>query len=121
MNNISPFEQFFCQNPNHIFLKVFGCRCFPCLKPYDSDKLEARSISYTLLDYSPHHKGYNCLSDTGEMYITSDVIFEETYFPFANISKENVSSLISKPSQTILHVLVKSKINSLFVPLLPLV
>ena len=36
------------------------------------------------LGYSPMHKSYKCLDrSTGRIYISRDVVFDETVFPFA--------------------------------------
>lgn len=47
------------------------------------------------------------------MYISRDVVFDETYFPFAHNSKGHVSSSVSKPPQIVLPDLDKAKSNSL--------
>ena len=37
------------------------------------------------LGYRPMHKGYKCLDkSTGRIYISHDIVFDETVFPFAN-------------------------------------
>lgn len=41
LNCISPIEKLFGITPLYSFLKVFGCLCFPCLKPYNSHKLQS--------------------------------------------------------------------------------
>ncbi|WVZ94202.1 hypothetical protein U9M48_040123, partial [Paspalum notatum var. saurae] len=39
-----------------------------------------------LFGYSNLHKGYKCLDiDTGRLYISRDVVFDETVFTFANL------------------------------------
>jgi hypothetical protein len=39
------------------------------------------------LGYSPHHKGVKCLdTSTGCVYISKDVVFDESVFPFATVN-----------------------------------
>ena len=60
------------------------------------------------LGYSLIHKGYKCLSPTDRIFISKDVIFDETYFPSiivyssppiiaSTFSEFHVSSLIPTP------------------------
>lgn len=63
---------------------VFGCACWPNLRPYNSRKLGFRSKQCIFLGYSSAHKGYKCFHrETGRMYISRDVVFDENKFPFA--------------------------------------
>jgi len=39
----SPFTQLFKEKPNYSFLRVFGCACWPNLRPYNKHKLQFRS------------------------------------------------------------------------------
>ena len=76
---------FFKRVPNYKALRVFGCACFPCLRPYNQSKLQPRSEECLFLGYSGNHKGYKCLSKQGKIYISKDVIFNETHFPFLSL------------------------------------
>jgi hypothetical protein len=50
-------------------------------------KLEFRSKPCVFIGYSSHHKGYKCLDlETGRVYISRDVIFDEAVFPFSKSS-----------------------------------
>jgi hypothetical protein len=68
-------------------LKIFGCACWPHLRPYNKHKLSFRSKPCVFIGYSSLHKGYKCLDiDTGRVYISRDVIFDEAIFPFSTPS-----------------------------------
>ena len=48
-----PFQLLFDAHPNYANLRVFGCLCFPWLRPYTRNKLEPRSKPWVFLDYCP--------------------------------------------------------------------
>ena len=53
----------------------------------------------SFLGYSPHHKRYKCLDSKGKIFLSHDVIFNESSFPFS-VAKAHVSSPPSSvPSQ----------------------
>jgi histone deacetylase 1/2 len=80
----TPLERLFHEVPDYTFLKVFGCACWPHLRPYNSHKLELRSKKCVFLCYSSEHKGYKCFHvPTNRLFISRDVVFDETMFPFA--------------------------------------
>lgn len=82
----TPLEHLFKQSPDYNFLKVFGCACWPNLRPYNTRKLAFRSTRCVFLGYSNMHKGYKCLEvSTGRVYISRDVVFDEHIFPFAEL------------------------------------
>ncbi|KAL3830766.1 hypothetical protein ACJIZ3_019568 [Penstemon smallii] len=84
LKNVSPFEILFKKKPNYLFLKTFGCQCWPNLRPYNKHKIDFRSIPCIFLGYSPSHHGYLCYHvATSRMYISRDVIFDETNFPYS--------------------------------------
>jgi hypothetical protein len=98
LNNQSPFENLFHQVSDYKFLKVFGCACFPNPRPYNTHKFSQRSKECVFLGYSQHHKGYKCLHiDSGRVYISRDVIFHESRFPYA--SQVSTPPPISTPVQ----------------------
>uniref|UniRef100_A0A803PXS9 Integrase catalytic domain-containing protein n=1 Tax=Cannabis sativa TaxID=3483 RepID=A0A803PXS9_CANSA len=64
---VSPYEKLFQQKPDYNLFKVFGCSCFPLLRPYNNHKV---SFSHSVLHFSyltqPHcpsqysQHGYSC-------------------------------------------------------------
>ena len=58
LENQSPFLVLFRIEPDYSLLRVFGCLCFPWLRPYTKDKLSPRSKSCVFLGYSKIYKGY---------------------------------------------------------------
>ena len=88
INNSTPLELLFGQKPDYSFLRIFGCACWPNLRPYNSRKLQFRSKQCAFLGYSNLHKGFKCLDiSTGRVYISRDVVFDEGVFPFASLHK----------------------------------
>ena len=86
INFESPLERLFKQKPDYTSLRVFGCACWPNLRPYNKHKLEFRSKRCAFLGYSNLHKGFKCLDvATGRVYVSRDVIFDETIFPFSTL------------------------------------
>ena len=68
LNYLSPYEKLFQKSPTYDSLQVFGCACFPYLRPCNTNKLQFRSKRYVFLGYSLNHQGYRC--------------FDESSFPF---------------------------------------
>lgn len=82
----TPLEKLFHRKPNYQFLQVFGCACWPNLRPYNNHKLQFCSKQCAFLRYSHLHKGFKCLDiSTGRVYIFRDVIFDENVFPFSQL------------------------------------
>jgi hypothetical protein len=82
IDNTSPIERLFHKTLDYSSLKVFGCACWPHLRPYNKHKLSFRSKECVFLGYSASHKGYKCLDiDSGRVYVSRDVIFDENVFP----------------------------------------
>ncbi|MFS7946898.1 putative RNA-directed DNA polymerase [Helianthus anomalus] len=65
-SNTSPFLHIFHRKPDYSFLRVFGCQCFPYLRPYTHHKIDFRSTPCIFLGYSPFHHGYRCFDPVTE-------------------------------------------------------
>jgi hypothetical protein len=86
IHNETPVERLLKVKPNYDSLRIFGCACWPNLRPYMKRKLAYRSTRCVFLGYSPLHKGVKCLDVTsGCVYIYRDVVFDENVFPFASL------------------------------------
>ena len=87
LNLSSPYEKFFTTAPNYSKLKIFGCLCYPWLRPYTTNKLDTLSKPCVFLGYSLTQSAYYCLDpSTSKIYISRHVRFVETVFPFTNLS-----------------------------------
>ena len=86
INFSTPLNQLFNENPSYSSLRVFGCACWPNLRPYNKHKLQFRSKECAFLGYSDMHKGYKYLDiATSRVYISCDVVFDENVFPFSKL------------------------------------
>ena len=86
----TPVHKLFGKNPDYTMLKVFGCACWPNLRPYNTKKLSFRTTRCVFLGYSSSHKGYKCLDrSTKRVYISRDVIFDENVFPFEELNSKS--------------------------------
>ena len=85
LDNHSPYFKLYNQVFDCKDLKVFGCACYPFLRPYTNVKLAFRSKECVFLGYSSSHKGYKCLDSTDIIYISKDVVFNEFRFPFSEL------------------------------------
>lgn len=93
---VSPWESLCKKALEYTFLKVFGCSCFPWLKPYTTSKLEPKSKYCVFLGYSLYHKGYKCLDLLSQiLYISRHVTFDKSNFPFHKPSPSFSSQLLS--------------------------
>ena len=91
----SPWELLFHKAPDYSKLKVFGCSCYPWLKPYTQSKFDGKSIHCVFLGYSLQQKGYRCLDPSAtRVYISRHVLFNEVHFPFHDLKLPTV-----QPSQ----------------------
>jgi len=98
----SPYVKLLQKNPDYSFLKVFGCACYPLLRPYNNHKLMYRSKRCLFLGYCSK---YRCYDPTSKKTIISrHVIFDENTFP----GEDWISSL----SGSAANVLAPSKVSS---------
>ena len=93
-----PYHVLFNKLPDYNFVKTFGCSCFPLLRPYNNHILDYRSHECLFLGYSTSHKGYKCLSPSGKIFNSKDVLFNESKYPNVALFESTASS--SKSSST---------------------
>lgn len=95
LSNQSPYQTIFKEKPNYTKLKIFGCLCFPWLRPYTPHKLAPRSVPCIFLGYSLTQSAYLCMDQiTKRVYIFRHVKFDETTFPYSSTAH---STPLSKP------------------------
>jgi hypothetical protein len=81
INNETLVHRLLGTKPDYKSLRVFGCACWPNLRPYNKRKLAFRSTKCVFLGYSPKNKGVKCLEVSSErVYISRDVVFDEAIF-----------------------------------------
>jgi hypothetical protein len=86
LHHDTPLHRILGTTPDYSNLRVFGCVCWFNLHPYNTHKLQFCSMCCAFLGYSNMHKGNKCLDiSMGRVYISHDVVFDETMFPFAEI------------------------------------
>jgi histone deacetylase 1/2 len=86
INSQTPMERLFGSTGDYSLLRIFGCACWPNLRPYNNHKLQFRSKKCVFVGYSNSHKGYKCLDiSSGRLYISRDIVFDEIVFPFASL------------------------------------
>ncbi|KAL6278174.1 hypothetical protein ACE6H2_021775 [Prunus campanulata] len=84
LHDKSPFEVLFGDIPAISHLRIFGCACYPLLKPYLTNKLQPKTIKCVFLGYASQYKGYICYAVSGKrIYISRHVVFDEHDFPYA--------------------------------------
>ena len=99
LHNVSPFFKLLQIQPNYSLLKVFGCSCFPLLRPYNAHKLLFRSKKCIFLGYSANHRGYRCLDPSNSrIYISRNVVFNETSFPAKDMVPHSSDQVSASPA-----------------------
>ncbi|KAK1432035.1 hypothetical protein QVD17_08921 [Tagetes erecta] len=83
--NTPTFALFHC-HPTYDHLRVLGCACYPNMSATQPHKLHPRSVQCIFLGYPPNFRGYRCFDpQTGKVYISRHVEFDESTFPFPTI------------------------------------
>lgn len=94
LQNKSPYQILYNRVPDYLFLKAFGCLCYPFLRPYNKHKLEYRSQPCIFIGYSSRHKAYMCFHpSTNRIYIVRHVVFDEQKFPYPTLIEQSPPSL----------------------------
>jgi hypothetical protein len=97
LNFDTPIHCLLNDTPEYSSLPTFGCACWPNLRPYNSKKLQFRSTLCAFLGYSNMHKRFKCLNiSTSRIYISRDVVFNESTFPFTELNPTAYAHYSSK-------------------------
>ncbi|KAM2277674.1 hypothetical protein ACFXTI_035948 [Malus domestica] len=118
LHNKSPFEVLFNFIPEIHHLRIFGCSCYPLLRPYTHNKLQPRTTKCIFLGYASKYKGYICFEvNTKRVYISRHVLFDETEFPYSTlVPKSSSVSTILPPMQTSIPVPIPNLHNVIVHP-----
>lgn len=85
LGHSSPHLMLHWSDPSYSFMRIFGCLCYPHLRPYSRHKINYRSSPCVFLGYLESFRGYRCMDlRTNEVYVCKHVRFDEHVFPFAH-------------------------------------
>ena len=89
----TPYEILLKASPSYDHLRVFGCLCYAYKHQRPKDKFESRSRKCIFIGYPHAKKGWKLYDiETGVVFISRDVVFDETHFPFDENKEGNQSS-----------------------------
>jgi hypothetical protein len=80
----TPLHKLLNINLNYSNFCVFGCACWPNLRPHNTHKLQFRSIWCTFHGYSNLHKGINVLTSLPTVYTYLEMLYlmnKSSHFP----------------------------------------
>ena len=97
--NTIPYEMIFNKYPDYSFLKVFGCMCFPHLRPFNKHNLISGPVLVLFCGIHLIIKDINVLIQRARFFLSRDVIFNESSFPFSVAKPHDSSPPSSVPSQ----------------------
>ncbi|PRQ49208.1 putative RNA-directed DNA polymerase [Rosa chinensis] len=98
----SPFELLFKKLPPIDHIRVFGCTCYPLLKPYNSNKLQPKTAPCIFIGFAIGYKGFICYSPVSQKSIISrHVIFDESKFYFKSIPTHSQSNVNHTNTQSL--------------------
>ena len=101
--NTTPLHKLFARDPDFSLMRVFGCACYPFLRPFNKHKLDFRSKQCVFLGISNMHRGYKCLDpSTGKIFVSRHVVFDEHVYPFSQLPPASLELNSSQAATTFL-------------------
>ncbi|PKU74822.1 Retrovirus-related Pol polyprotein from transposon TNT 1-94 [Dendrobium catenatum] len=97
--NLSPYHMLYQKPASYAHLKIFGCLCYPWLKPYNPSKLSSLSTPCVFIGYATTQKGYRCLDPkSGRVYVSRHVVFNEASFPYQSTTPQQTTISVAAPT-----------------------
>lgn len=117
LSKLFPHEKLLSSSPNYLFLRVVRCLCFSHLHPFHTNKLSFKFEPCVFLGQCSKYYGYRCLSPSGRVYTTRNVVFHETKLAFAD--SQGAFFISSTPKHTSTSQYFFIPCNSQFLSLSP--
>ena len=108
----NPYNMLFKRQPNYKKFKVFGCACYPNLRPYKQCKFAFRSTGCLFLGYSILHAGYIGLTQDGNTIVSRHVVFNEKYFPY----KDHAGKFVVSSGNAQVHTNIAPTLTAIHSP-----
>ena len=91
VSECSTYNILFKKEPDYHALRNFGCLAFASTLPSSRNKFSPRAVPTIFVGYPQGYKGYKLYSlDTKKFFVSEDVVFHESVFPFQIISQPQV-------------------------------
>lgn len=98
LNNVSPFEVMYGRQPDLSYMRIMGCLCY-ATNTHNTDKFGPRAVKSVLMGYGTTQKGYKLYDlDHYSFFISRDVVFTKTTFPFQTYLLDVLQNKISNHS-----------------------
>ncbi|MED6187442.1 hypothetical protein PIB30_116573 [Stylosanthes scabra] len=101
----SPYERLFLKQPDYHSLRVFGCFAHASTLQSRRHKFSPRAVKSVFIGYPTGYRGYKLYDLEKKFFISRDVTFVETEFPFSKQSSTSSSVVDNFPDVVIPHVM----------------
>ena len=95
----TPYEMLYGKTPDFSWLRVFGSLCFAHKQSRHKDKFGERSRRCVFVGYPFGQKGWRVYDiQKKEFFVSRDVVFNESEFPFATLASDESTPLTTHSS-----------------------